>query len=125
MESSPFLCKERLNTEPSVLYKRKEFRSISGFMKMFQIMLNTRIGDFYTEVFTLLQMIIITLITTAESERCSWTLRRMKSLWSSTIPQDSFSALAMFSAEKVMMTENIINFNDKVLDKFTNHKAVK
>jgi hypothetical protein len=45
----------------------------------------------------------------------------MKLFWSSTLPQDSLSALAMFSAEKVRMTENIINFNDKVLHKFTNH----
>jgi hypothetical protein len=49
----------------------------------------------------------------------------MKSVWSSTVPQHSLSALAMFSAEKVMMTENIINFNNKVLDKFTNHKESK
>jgi hypothetical protein len=88
-------------------------------------MLNTRIGDFCTEVFILLQMIITTLIITAEPERCSCTLQRMKSLWSSTIPQDCLSALAMFNAEKVMMTENIVNFNDKVLDKFTNHKDSK
>jgi len=73
-------------------------------MKMYQIMLNTRIGDFRTAVFTLLQMIIITLITMAEYERRSWTLRRMQSLWSSTIPQDFLSALAMFSAEKGMLT---------------------
>jgi hypothetical protein len=49
----------------------------------------------------------------------------MKLFWSSTLPQDSFSALAMISAEKVMMTENIINFNDKVLHKFTSHKDSK
>jgi hypothetical protein len=35
-------------------------------MKMYQIMLNIRIGDFCAEVFTLLQMIITTLFTTAE-----------------------------------------------------------
>lgn len=88
-------------------------------------MFNTRIGDFSTEVFTILQMIIATLITTAERERCSWTPRRMKSLGSSTIPQDCLSALAMFSADKVMITENNINFIDKMLDKFTNHKESK
>jgi len=71
---------------------------------MYQIMLNTRIGDFCTEVFSVLQMIITALITTAERERCSWTLRKIKSLWSSTVPQDSLSALTMFSVEKVMLT---------------------
>jgi len=31
----------------------------------------------------------------------------------------------MFNVEKVMKNENIINFNDKVLDKFTNYKDSK
>lgn len=30
--------------------------------------------------------------------------------------------MAVFSVEKVMMIENIINFSDNVLDKFTNYK---
>jgi hypothetical protein len=34
--------------------------------------------------------------------------------------QDRLSALAMLSVEKVM-TENIIDFTDKVIDKFAKH----
>lgn len=39
-----------------------------------------------------------------------------------TVSQDCLSGLAMLSVKKVM-TENIIKFNDKTIDKSANHKG--
>ena len=53
-----FLCKEQLKTELSVMCKKHEFHNISGFMKMYKIVLDTGIGDSCTEVFTFLKIIL-------------------------------------------------------------------
>lgn len=121
IEAYPFLCKERLETELSVLYERQEFRSNSEVMKTYKIMLDTGIAESCTEVFTLLQIILTTPMTTAEPERCFSTLKRVKSFLRSTMTQERLAALAMLSTEKEMI-ENIINFNDKVINKFSSCK---
>ena len=90
-------------------------------MKTYKIMLDTGIAESCTEVFTLLQIILTTPMTTAEPERCFSTLKRVKSFLRSTMTQERLAALAMLSTEKEMI-ENIINFNDKVINKFSSCK---
>jgi len=55
-------------------------------------------------------------MTMDELDKCFYTLKRVKIFLRNTVSQDWLSAFAMLSAEKVM-TQEIINFNDKVTDK--------
>jgi hypothetical protein len=59
----------------------------------------------------------------ATPERCFSTLKSVEAFLTSTRSQDCLSGLATLSVEKVM-TENIINFNDKAIDKSANHKGL-
>ena len=86
--------------EQSVLYERQKFRSISGLMKMYKVMVDIIIADACTEVFILLKIIVTTPMTIVEPERCFSTLIRFKSFLRSTMPQDRLPALAMLSLEK-------------------------
>jgi hypothetical protein len=66
-------------------------------------------------------MIDIKNLDHATSERYASALKGVKTFSRSTASQDCLSALALLSVEKPMI-ENIINFNDKVTDKFASHK---
>lgn len=82
-------------------------------------MLNTEIDDPWKEVFTLVQ--IATAKNTARPERRFCALKSAQTSLRSTTSADRLSALVMLSVEKAMM-ESIINFNDKVAERFANHK---
>jgi hypothetical protein len=90
-------------------------------MKIYDTMWNTGISNSCTELFKLLQIIISTPMTTAKGERCSSAFRRVKTILRSTMSQEHLSALAILSAEKVMI-ENMTNFNEKVIEKSATHK---
>ena len=64
-------------------------------------------------------------MTMAEPGRCFCTLKRVKNFLTGTVSQDPLYTLAVLSVEKLTMIDNIINFNDKVIDKFTNHKEMR
>ena len=60
-------------------------------------------------------------MTTAESERCFSTLKRIKTFLRNTMAQDRLNALAMLSMEKNLI-QNIPDFNTKVIEKFATKK---
>ena len=60
-------------------------------------------------------------MTTAESERCFSTLKRIKTFLRNTMAQDRLNALAMLSMEKNLI-QNIPDFNTKVIEKFATQK---
>jgi len=59
-------------------------------------------------------------MTMTEPGKCFSSLKKVKTFLRSTVSQDHLPALPMLIVEKVMI-ENI-NSNDKVTDKFANHK---
>jgi hypothetical protein len=52
----PILHKERLRTELSVLYKKKEFHQLSGALNLHQIIISTELQNSLAEVYCLLKI---------------------------------------------------------------------
>ena len=76
----------------------------------------------FSEVVKLLKILITTPMTTAESERCFSSLKRIKIFLRSTMKNDRLTALAMTSIENQMITETK-DFNEKVIDHFAQIKT--
>ncbi|KAI7790043.1 putative zinc finger MYM-type protein 1-like [Triplophysa rosa] len=68
------------------------------------------------------EILITTPMTTAEAERCFSTFKRVKTFLRNSMTQERLNALAMLSMEKRMVTE-IIDFNQKVIEKFASQKG--
>ena len=121
MEAYPTLHKAKLKTELSLVYENEEFKSCSGALAFFQVFMENNLQDTFSETVSLLEIIITTPMTTAESERCFSTLKRIKTFLRNTMAQDRLNALAMLSMVKNLI-ENILDFNTKVIEKFAIQK---
>lgn len=117
----PFLEKERLKTELSVIYEREEFRSIQGLTPLLNFLRQHNLLDNFKETVKLLEILVTTPMTTAEAERCFSTLKRVKTFLRSTMCQERLNALAMLSVERDSVA-NIPNFNEKVIEHFAYQK---
>ena len=60
-------------------------------------------------------------MTTAESEQCFSTLKRIKTFLRKTMSQDHLNSVAMLCMEKQLI-KDIHNFNHKVTEKFASFK---
>lgn len=117
----PILEKGRLKTELGVIYRRPDFRNMSGTVSLLQFVVENNLQTTFSETYKLLQIISTIPMTTAEAERCFSTLKRVKTFLRSTMSEDRLSALAMLSIEKNMIN-NIPEFNESVIDLFASKK---
>ena len=97
------------------------FKACSGALALFQVFMENKLQDTFSETVSLLKILITTPMTTAESERCFSTLKRIKTFLRNTMAQDRLNALAMLSMEKNLI-QNIPDFNTKVIEKFATQK---
>ena len=116
MEAYPLLNKNKLKTELSLIYSTDEFKNCSGAVALYQLFMGNNLQDTFSETVALLKILITTPMTTAESERCFSTLKRIKTFLRNTMSQDRLNALAMLSMEKKLI-KNIPNFNHRVIEK--------
>ncbi|XP_041846740.1 uncharacterized protein LOC121643403 isoform X2 [Melanotaenia boesemani] len=121
VEACPSLDKARLKTELSMIYGNEEFRSCSGALALYQVLMENNLQDTFTETVSLLSILITTPMTTSESERCFSTLKRIKTFLRNAMGQDRLNALAMLSIEK-KLTRDIPDFNTRVIEKFATQK---
>ena len=121
VEAYPTLDKAKLKTELSLVYENEEFKACSGALALFQVFMENNLQDTFSETVSLLKILITTPMTTAESERCFSTLKRIKTFLRNTMAQDRLNALAMLSMEKNLI-QNIPDFNTKVIEKFATQK---
>ena len=121
VEAYPMLNLAKLKTELSYIYESSEFRACSGAVPMYQLFMENNLQSTFTETVTLLRILITTPMTTAESERCFSTLKRIKTFLRNTMTQDRLNALAMLSMEKKLV-RNMSDFNKRVIEKFANQK---
>lgn len=121
MEVYSFLEMDRLKTELGVIYRRPDFRNMSGAVTLLQFVIENNLRTTFSETYTLLMIICTIPMATAEAERCFSTLKRIKTFLRSTMSEDRLSALAMLSIEKDMIN-NIPNFSDSVIDLFASKK---
>jgi hypothetical protein len=117
----PILHKERLRTELSVLYERKEFHQVSRALNLHQIIISSGLQNSLAKMYCLLKIILTTPMTTAEPKRCFATMKIIKTFLRSTMSEEHLSAPAMLSAEN-NLHESSSNFNEKVIEAFVLHK---
>ncbi|XP_063762101.1 uncharacterized protein LOC134879487 [Eleginops maclovinus] len=117
MEAYPLLNKNKLKTELALIYSNDEFKSCSGAVALYQLFMGNNLHDTFSETVALLKILITTPMTTAESERCFSTLKRIKTFLRNTMSQDRLNALAMLSMEKNLV-KTIPDFNQRVIEKF-------
>lgn len=121
VEGYPMLKKEKLRTELSVLYERAEFSNFSGAFNLHKFIVDHGLQNSLGEVNCLLKIILTTLMSTSEPERCFSTLKRIKTFLRSTMLEDRLSALTMLS-EGEDLIRKIKNFNEKVIEEFSSRK---
>jgi hypothetical protein len=121
VESYPILNKNRLRTELSVLYERSDFRNVDAAIPLLQLICCNNLQDTFSEITTLLRIIVTIPMTTAEPERCFSSLKRIKTFLRNTMNEDRLTALAMLSIEKTLVS-SINDFNTKVIEKFASKK---
>ena len=80
VEAYPMLDKARLKTELSLIYENDDFKGCSGALALFQVLMENNLQDTFTETVSLLKILITTPMSTAESERCFSTLKRIKTI---------------------------------------------
>ncbi|XP_013882550.1 zinc finger MYM-type protein 1 [Austrofundulus limnaeus] len=122
VEAYPMLNKAKLKTELGLIYSMDEFRSCRGAVSLFKLFMDNNVQDTFSETVTLLKIIITTPMSTAESDRCFSTLRRIKTFLRNTMSQDRLNALAMLSIEKNLV-KNIPDFNHRVTEKFIHSRT--
>ncbi|KAM8898382.1 uncharacterized protein AB9W97_009311 isoform 1-T2 [Spinachia spinachia] len=113
----PVLHKAKLKTELSFIYDNGEFKACSGAVPMYQFFVANNLQSTFSETVRLLKILITTPMTTAESERCFTTLKRIKTFLRNTVTHDRLNALAMLSVEKQLLRD-IPDFNKKVNERF-------
>nr|CAI5861181.1 unnamed protein product [Callosobruchus analis] len=94
---------------------REDFRTIVGAINLLSFfMLNNDLGKTYSELITLLKIIITTPMSTAEPECCFSTLKRIKTFLRSSMNEDRLNALAMMSINENFI-HSINNFDEKLI----------
>ncbi|KAE9522096.1 hypothetical protein AGLY_017515 [Aphis glycines] len=117
----PYFDSKKLKTELQIIYSRNEFRTMSGAVSLLSFIISENLTNTFGESMKLLKIIITIPMSTAESERCFSTLKRIKTFLRNTIHQERLSALAMLSIEKNLIM-NIPDFNNKVIELFASSK---
>ncbi|GBL86443.1 hypothetical protein AVEN_164600-1 [Araneus ventricosus] len=115
------LQKDRLKTELRVIYRRSDFRNMTGAISLLQFIIENNLQTTFSETYKLLLIIVTIPMTTSEAERCFSTLKRVKTFLRSTMSEDRLSALAMLSIEKRMIN-GIPKFNENVNNLFASKK---
>lgn len=116
-----FLDKNKLKTELEIIYRRTDFREVSGAVHLLQFLIENNLLADFSETCLVLHAIVTMPMTTAEAERCFSTLKRIKTFLRSTMSQNRLTALAMLSIEKEMI-QDIENFNQLVIEEFISKK---
>nr|CAH7765391.1 unnamed protein product [Callosobruchus chinensis] len=117
VDAYPFLDKVRLQTELELIYRRPDFRNISGAIHLLKFITDNNLQDVFSATFALLQIIVTIPMTTAGAERSFSTLKRIKTFLRSSMNQERLTALAMLSIERQFI-QDLPDFNEAVITKF-------
>lgn len=118
----PMICKEKLKGELMVMYSSAEFEGLKSALSLMRMLIENNLQNTFSETLKLMEIAITTPMTSAESERCFSTLKRIKSFLRSTMGQDRLNALAMLSIERELI-HNYPDFNEMVINLFASQKA--
>ena len=121
-EHFPMICKEKLHGELVVMYSSAEFVGLTSAMSLLRMFTENNLQGTFSETLKLTQIAMTTPVTSAESERCFSTLKRIKTFLRSTMGQDRLNALAMLSIERDLIQKSP-DFNDMVINLFASQKG--
>ena len=117
----PMLNKDKLQSELSVLYERKDIHFSNKLTDLLQLIHKTNLQSVFSETVKLLNILITTPMATAEAERCFSTLKRIKTFLRCTMTNERLTALGMLSIENAMI-QGDKKFNDDVVFHFARSK---
>ena len=122
-EHYPFLSKETLATELSVIYQNETFNhpNATSTIDLFRIITDLDLQSTFEQVNLLLQIILTTPISSFEPERCFSTLKRIKTFLRNSMGQDRLNALAVLTIHADIISKDN-DFHTKVIDKFASMK---
>ncbi|XP_041842116.1 zinc finger MYM-type protein 1-like isoform X2 [Melanotaenia boesemani] len=120
-EHFPMICKEKLKGELMVMYSSAEFAVLTSAVTLLKMLIENNLQNTFSETLKLTQIAITTPMTSAESERCFSTLKRIKSFLRSTMGQDRLNALAVLSIERDFIQKSP-DFNEMVINLFASQK---
>lgn len=115
------LDKEKLKVELSVLYANDTFGKMSNTCELLKFINEKELNETFSEVTKLLEIVLVTPISSADSERSFSTLKRIKTFLRNTMSQDRLNSLACLSIHKEYIN-SIKDFNNKVIDTFARMK---
>lgn len=118
----PINNKAKLKTELKSLYQHSELSNGNNTaLSLLKSIHENNLQEALSETVPLLQIIITTPMTSAESERNFSTLKRIKTFTRNTMGQQRLIALAMLSVESEFI-HGLLDFNNKVIEKFAHVK---
>lgn len=120
-ESYPFFDHDILKNELSVIYSNEMFQNMCSVVELFSFFKDNNLCISFEQTTKLMEIVLVTPVTTAESERCFSTLKNIKTYKSSTMGQNRLNSLAVLSICREIIL-HIPNFNEKVIDLFAQLK---
>ena len=117
-----FISNENLKKELKVLYTNETFRPLQTPLQLLECFNNNKLFDLFPETSKLLEIVLVTPVTSAESERCFSTLKRIKNFLRNSMGQERLDALAMLSIHKELILNDMDNFISEVLNYFAKQK---
>ncbi|KAK0143087.1 hypothetical protein N1851_018787 [Merluccius polli] len=117
-EHFPMICKEKLHGELVVMYSSAEFVGLTSAMSLLRMFTENNLQCTFSETLKLTQIAMTTPMTSAESERCFSTLKRIQT-FHGTMGQDR---LNMLSIERDLIQKSP-DFNDMVINLFATQKG--
>ena len=115
------LNKDKLKCELSVLYANDNFSGISNIRELLKFINENGLDETFSEVSKLLEIVLVTPISTADSERSFNTMKRIKTFFPNTRLQDRLNSLACLSIHKEYISK-IRDYNNKVINIFAQKK---
>ena len=111
------LNKDKLKCELSVLYANDNFSAISNISQLSKFINENGLDETFSEVYKLLEIVLVTPISTADSKRSFSTTKRIKTFLRNTMLQDRLNSLVYLSIQKEY-TSKITDYNNKVINIF-------
>ena len=123
LSNFPFFDKVGLTNELPVIYTNETFsyENCPTVLALYQTLASCELTSTFKETTKLLEVIITTPVSSAESERGFSFLKRIKTYLRNSMGQDRLNALTVLSIHKEYISD-MPSFNKRVVDKFATMK---
>lgn len=113
----PMLKIDKLKSELMVLYNNNLFHKFENINELCKFIIDSDLKDTLSEVSKLLEIILVTPVSTVDAKNSVDMLKKIKTHIKNTFSHDRLNALAVLSIHKDFI-QHISCFNKKVIEKF-------